>query len=92
MYRLERTNQADALTRQDQELDNQIAVKIAFRTQMLLGLKRLNLQIIAELDQEAVLCFIEMLGLDFIDELLQANRTALSLQDYCKKAEDGKYN
>ena len=70
MYRLGRTNQADALTRQDQELDNQIAAKIAFRTQMLLGPERLDLQIIAELDQEAVLCLIETSGLDFIDELL----------------------
>ena len=34
------------------------------------------------------MCPIEIVGLDFIDELLQANRTSPSLQEYREKAKD----
>ena len=35
------------------------------------------------------LCPIDISGLDFIDELLQANRTSPTLQEYHEKAKDG---
>src|SRR5438045_5290169 len=93
MYKPGATNCADALTRQEQDLDNQIAKKIALWTQTLLGPECLDPWIQAELDKDllsAELCSINKLGLDFIDELLQANCTATSLQEYCEEAKDGK--
>src|SRR5438046_10207609 len=47
----------------------------------------------AELDKDllsAEICSIDKSGLDLIDELLQANRTATSLQEYREEAKDGK--
>ena len=94
MYKPGATNRADALTRREQDLDNQIAAKIALRAQTLLGPEHLDLQIQAELeidkDQGIELCLINTSGLDFIDELLQANRTAPSIQEYREKAKNGK--
>ena len=93
MYKPGATNCADAPTRQEQDLDNQIAKKIALWTQTLLGPERLDPWIQAELDKDllnAELCSINKSGLDFIDELLQANCTATSLQEYCEEAKDGK--
>src|SRR5438045_6778322 len=78
MYKPSATNHVDALTRQEQDLDNQIAKKIALQTQTLLGTEHLDPQIQAELDKDllnAELCSINKSGLDFIDELLQANHT-----------------
>jgi transposase InsO family protein len=89
MYRPGSTNRADALTRREQDLDNQIAAKIAIRTQVLLRPEQLDPQIWAELAkdrQNAEIYSIETSDLDFIDELLQTNRTATSLQDYRDKA------
>src|SRR5947207_15541178 len=74
-------------------MHNQIAKKIALQTQTLLGPERLDPWIQAELDKDllsAELCSINKLGLDFIDELLQANHTATSLQEYHEEAKDGK--
>src|SRR5436190_2181733 len=93
MYKPGATNCADALTRWEQDLDNQIAKKIALWTQTLLGPERLDPRIQAELDKDLLnveLCSIDKSGLDFIDELLQANCTATSLQEYCEEAKDGK--
>ena len=93
MYKPGATNHADALTRWEQDLDNQIAKKIALRTQTLLGPEHLDPWIQAELDKDllsAELCSIDKSGLDFIDELLQANHTATSLQEYHEEAKDGK--
>src|SRR5438045_7132982 len=93
MYKPGATNHADALTRWKQDLDNQSAKKIALWTQTLLGPECLDPWIQAELDKDllnAELCSINKLGLDFIDELLQANHTATSLQEYCEEAKDGK--
>ena len=45
MYKLGATNRADALTRREQDLDNQIAAKIALRAQTLLRLEHLDPQI-----------------------------------------------
>src|SRR5277367_2041375 len=90
MYKPGATNRADALTRREQELDNQMAVKIALRTQTLLGPEHLDPRIQAELEldraQGTEICPIDTSGLDFIDELLQANRTASSLHEYREKA------
>ena len=89
MYRPGTTNRADALTRREQDLDNQMAAKIAIRTQVLLKPEQLDPQIRAELAEngpDAGICAIETSDLDFIDELLQANRTATSLQDYRDRA------
>src|SRR5438045_5586604 len=93
MYKPGATNHADALTRWEQDLDNQIAKKITLWTQTLLGPEHLDPQIQAELDKDllnAELCSIDKSGLDFIDELLQANHTAISLQEYHEAAKDGK--
>ena len=48
-YKPGATNRADALTRREQDLDNQVATKIALHTQTLLGPERLNLWILAEM-------------------------------------------
>src|SRR5438045_1246820 len=93
MYKPGATNHADALTRWEQDLDSQIAKKIALWTQTLLGPEHLDPRIQAELDKDllsAELCSIDKSGLDFIDELLQANCTATSLQEYHEEAKDGK--
>jgi len=42
MYKPGTTNQADALTRREQDLDNQMAAKITLRNQTLLQLEHLN--------------------------------------------------
>jgi hypothetical protein len=52
MYRPRATNHADALTRREQDLENQAAAKIAIRTQALLRLEQLDLRIQAELASE----------------------------------------
>ena len=58
---------------------------------MLLQLKYLNPQIQVKLNTDplgAEICPINSIELDFIDKLLQVNHTALSLQEYYKKAKD----
>ena len=58
---------------------------------MLLQLKYLNPQIRAELNTDplsAKICPVDSIELNFINKLLQANRTAPSLQEYCEKAKD----
>jgi hypothetical protein len=72
MYKPGTRNRADALTRREQDLDNQVAAKIALRTQTLLGLEQLDPRIQAELDSPlgVEIFFIDTSGLDFIDELL----------------------
>jgi hypothetical protein len=69
-----------------------MAIKIAIRTQTLLGLDRLDpwIQVELEENQGEEICPIDISGLDFIDELLQANRTSPTLQEYREKAKDTK--
>ena len=58
---------------------------------MLLRLEYLNPQILAELNMESLdakIYPIDTADFDLIDELLQANYTAASLQEYCKKVKD----
>ena len=49
MYKPKATNHTDALICQEQNLDNQIATKITLCNQTLLGPKRLDPRILAEL-------------------------------------------
>jgi hypothetical protein len=91
MYKPGATNRADALTRREQDLENQIAAKITLRTQTLLRPEHLDPRIRAELSTDSLgaeMCPIDPSGLDFIDELLQTNRTAPSLQEYREKAKN----
>jgi hypothetical protein len=89
MYKPGATNRADALTRREQDLDSQMAAKIAIRTQTLLRPEQLDPRIRAELAgdmKDAEICLIETSDLDLIDELLQTNRTTTSLQECREKA------
>ena len=53
MYKPKTTNYVDALTRREQDLENQAAAKIAICSQTLLRLEQLDPQIQAELAKEA---------------------------------------
>ena len=91
IYRLGTRNCTDALIRRGQNLDNQIAVKILLRTQILLQLEHLNPQIQAELNTDpldAKIYPINSIELNIINKLPQANRIAPSLQEYRKKVKD----
>ena len=95
MYKPGSTNQADALTRREQDLENQLAAKIAIRTQALLRPEQLDPQIQAKLAskaQEAKIYLIDTADIDLINELLWTNRTSTSLQEHRKKAEDSNSN
>ena len=88
MYRSGTTNRADALTRREQDLDNQTAAKISLQTQALLQPEHLDPQIQAELNTNTLdteMCPVDSSELDFIDELLQVNCMAPSLQEYYEK-------
>jgi hypothetical protein len=91
MYRPGATNRADALTRREQDLGDHTAAKISLRTQTLLRPEHLDPRIQAELSTDpsgAEMYPIDPSGLDLIDELLQTNRTAPSLQEYREKAKN----
>ena len=91
-YKPGSTNRADALTQWEQDINNQLAAKIAVWTQRILGPEWLDPLIQLKLEEELQgeeLWPIDISGLDFIDELLQANRTSPTLQEYRKKAKDG---
>jgi transposase InsO family protein len=87
-YKPGASNRADPLTRRERDTDEQMAAKIAFRTQTLLGPEQVDPKIYKELGISAgdVCPIDDATGLDFIDELLQSNRTAASLQEYRDKA------
>ena len=73
MYKPGSTNCADALTRREQDLENQAAAKIAICTQALLRPEQLDPRIQAELINEAwgtEIYLIEPADMDLIDELL----------------------
>ena len=91
MYRLGVTNYADALIRREQDLNNQMAIKSSLWTQAMLQLEYFDPQIQAKLNTNpanAKICPINTIELDFINKLLQANYTALSLQEYHEKAKN----
>ena len=88
-------NHADALTRREQDTDNLLAMKISLRTQTLLPAERLDPQIRKEPDLEPLDQTGEIaLATDhnLIDSLLTANRTASSLTDLRKKADNPQSN
>ena len=73
IYRPGATNRADTLTRREQDLNNQMAVKILLRTQTLLRLEHLNPRILAELNTESLdakICPINTTELNLINKLL----------------------
>jgi hypothetical protein len=79
-------NHAEIRREQDQE--DQVARKIALRTQTLLGPEHLNSRIRAELTKENLLteiCQVKTSDLDLIDELLQTNHETPSLQELREK-------
>ena len=68
-----------------------MAAKISLWTQTLLQLEHLNPWIQAELNTDpadAEICPVDTIEFDLINELLQVNYTALSLQEYHKKAKN----
>ena len=91
IYRPGTTNCANALIKQEQDLNNQIAAKILLQTQTLLQLKHLNPQIRKELSTKSLsakICPINPIEFNLINKLLQVNCTGPSLQEYHKKAKD----
>jgi hypothetical protein len=79
MYKPGALNQADTLTRREQDLDNLTAAKTTLQTQVLLKPEQLDPQIQAKLLTGIELCSIDTLDLDFINEILQANCISLAL-------------
>ena len=68
-----------------------MAVKILLRTQTLLQLKHFNPWIWKELSTKSLsaeICPIDFIKFNLIDELLQANCTDPSLQEYREKVKD----
>jgi hypothetical protein len=87
MYRPGARNQADALTRREQDSDDLRSVKASLRMQVLLKPEQINLRIQLELATDQALCTLELgANLGLVDALLQANRTAESLKDLRKEA------
>jgi len=85
-------NRADPLTRRDQEIDSQMAVKISTRTQILLRPENLDPRIIADLDLDPIVDLAPV-GVaegahDLIDDILQANRTSAELELLRQRATD----
>ena len=74
--------------RREQDVENQAATKISICNQTLLRPEYLDPQIQEELgiDQSLEMCPIEPSDLDLIDELLQTNQTAPSIQELWEKA------
>ena len=73
IYRPGATNRADALTRREQDLNDQMAVKSLLWTQVILWLEHLNPWIQAELNIDptnAKICPINTIELDLINKLL----------------------
>jgi hypothetical protein len=87
-YRPGSSNRADTLTQHEQDLDNQIVMKVALRTKSLLGPEQLDPQILVELPSNSPVLIenVKAAKLDLIDELLHANRMFVSLENYRNKA------
>ena len=84
MYKPGSQNRADPLTRRDQEMDSQMAVKISTRMQTLLRPENLDPRIITDLNLDPVIDITPVDpaegSYDLIDDLLQANRTSTDLE------------
>ena len=88
-------NRADPLTRRDQEMDSQMAMKISTRTQTLLRPENLDPRIVTDLDLDPLHTGVEVAAVnrsngthDLIDDLLQANRTSPDLEMLRQRATD----
>jgi hypothetical protein len=85
-------NRADPLTRRDQEMDSQMAIKISTRTQVLLRPENLDPRIVADLDLDPITVMspvnVAEGSHDLIDDILQANRTSADLELLRQKATD----
>ena len=92
MYKPGSQNRADPLTRRDQEMDSQMAVKISTRTQTLLRPENLDPRILTDLDLDPLVDLAPVNpgeeSRDLIDDLLQANRSAADLQPLREKVTD----
>jgi len=84
IYKPGSQNRADPLTRRDQEIDSQMAVKISTRMQTLLRPENLDPRIITDLNLDLVIDIAPVDPAegshDLIDDLLQANRTSTDLE------------
>jgi len=93
MYKPGSQNRADPLTRRDQEMDSQMAVKISTRMQTLLRPENLDPRIITDLNLDPVIDIAPVDPAegshDLIDDLLQANRTSTDLEPLRQRATDG---
>ena len=89
-YRPGKQNQrADALTRREQDVNDQAKATAESRTQTLLKPEYLDPRIVQELQlPETQLAPLDSAPLDLIDRILQANRTSESLAEYRRKATD----
>jgi len=91
-YRPGARNQADALTRREQDTDQQAAAKISLRAQTLLPEECLDLEVqewLRDRPEDAMINAINQgPEIELIDSLLQTNRESDSLQEYRKKAQD----
>jgi transposase InsO family protein len=85
-------NRADPLTRRDQEIDSQMAVKISTRTQILLRPENLDPRIVADLDLDPIADLAPVSVAegthDLINDVLQANRTSAELEPLRQRATD----
>jgi hypothetical protein len=85
-------NRADSLTRRDQEMDSQMAMKISTRMQTLLQPDNLDPRIVKDLDLDPIadVAPVEVSNgtHDLIDDLLQANRTSTDLEMLRQRATD----
>jgi len=92
MYKPGSRNRADPLTRREQEIDSQRALAISTRAQTLLRPENLDPRIVTDLDLDPI---AEMAPVnpvegsrDLIDDLLQANRSAIDLEPLREKVTD----
>jgi len=91
IYRPGATNCANTLIKRKQDLNDQTTAKISLLTQVLLQPKHFDPQIQAELNTNSLgteICPVDSSKFNFINELLQANYTAPSLQKHCEKAKN----
>jgi transposase InsO family protein len=94
MYRPGKENErADALTRREQDVGPQEQIKTEYRTRALLQHHQLDQRIVQHLQDDSIPDEIPIYELDestkLIDDLLQANRSSLSLQNLRERATAG---
>jgi hypothetical protein len=92
IYKLSSQNRADPLTRRDQEIDSQMAIKISTRIQTLLRPENLDPRIIIDLNLNPVINITPINPAkgshNLINNLLQANQTSIDLETLRQRAID----